>query len=128
MKNKRVLTIIWQFFRPVLIIALVVLVVTGLSFLLAGPFSVRVYSGRLFWGGIVAMLVGGMGTFASLGSYSTLGTTNILTAPGDAPIAHARIKEHMRMNAGRYRFIARMFISGAICMTISAVLEILTPY
>jgi hypothetical protein len=126
MKDERVLVKIWRFFRPVLIIDLVLLIVVGVSFLFARPFSVRAYSDRLFWGGIVAILVGGIGVFASFGSYSTLGTPSVVTAPGDARIAHERIREHIRMNAGRYSFIGRMFTSGAICITISAILEILT--
>jgi hypothetical protein len=72
------------------------------------------------------VIVGGMAIWAALGSYSTLGTPNVLTAPGDARIAHWRIGEQIRMNAKRYGFTFRMAAVGIICIALSALIEILT--
>lgn len=110
------------------IVILIPLIVAGAaaSFWLWGPFSWRVYSDRIFWGGIGAAVAGGLGTLASLGSYSTLGTPNVITAPADARVAHARVADHMRSNAGRYMFIVQMVITGAACIGISAAVEVLS--
>ena len=63
---------------------------------------------------------------ASLGSYSTVGVTHIFTAPGDAPMAHSRIAEHMRMNARRYTFVTRMLVAGALRMAVAALVDIVS--
>jgi hypothetical protein len=55
-----------------------------------------------------------------------VGVTNVFTAPGDAPIAHSRIAEHMRMNASRYTFIIRMLSAGALCIAVAALVDILS--
>jgi hypothetical protein len=117
---------IWCFFRTVLIISAAIVLVTGGSFLVLGAFSFQEYSARLFWGGIGAIIFGGFAVVASLGSYSTLGTPNVLTAPGDARVAHERIGEQIRMNAGRYMFSFRMFAAGALCIALSALVEVLS--
>lgn len=126
MEKPSVLLIAWRFLMPVLLIALAALAITGGTFFFWGEFSLRAYSDRLFWAGIAAIMVGGFTTWSALGSYSTLGTPNVLTAPGDARIAHGRVKEHLEMNARRYGFILRWFVAGGICMLISALVETLT--
>jgi hypothetical protein len=122
----KILKGIWRFWGPVLIIAASIIAVVALSFLLWGPFSFPAFSDRLFWCGIGAVIVGGFAIWAALGSYSTLGTPSVLTAPGDAPIAHERIREHIRMNAGRYRFTFRAFSIGAICLVVAILAELLS--
>jgi hypothetical protein len=117
---------VWRYFRFVLLITLAVVAAVAASFLIWGPFTFRDYSTRLFWAGIGAVIVGGMAIWAALGSYSTLGTPNVLTAPGDAPIATWRIGEHLKMNARRYGFTFRMAAVGIICMAVSTLIEILT--
>ena len=116
---------IWRFFKPVLIILALVLIGVGVSFAVAGEFSWLAYSARLFWGGIGAILVGGFAIVASLGSYSTLGTPSVLTAPSDARIAHERIGEQIKMNAGRYMLTFRMFAVGVPCIALSALVDVL---
>lgn len=117
---------LWKFFKPVVILVPIIMAGVGVSFLFWGEFSPRAYSDRLFWAGIGTMMVGGFVIWAALGSYRTLGTPSILTAPGDAPIAHERIREHMKMNAGRYTFILRMLLIGGICIAASALVEVLS--
>jgi hypothetical protein len=117
---------VWRFLRPVLLIITTAVLVTGSTFLVWGDFTWRAYSDRLFWTSIGVILLGGIVTWSALGSYNTLGTPNVLTAPGDARIAHSRVKEHIQMNAKRYTVILRLFAAGAICMAISALVELLT--
>ena len=117
---------IWRFVWPSLLIAALGLAAAAASFLIVGQFTPRAYSDRAFLAGIACIIVGGVGILASLGSYSTVGVTNVFTAPGDAPIAHSRIAEHMRMNARRYTFVIRMLAAGALCMAVAALVDILT--
>ena len=114
MEKREILLSAWRFIRFVLIVTLAILLGVAASYLIWGTFSFREYSTRLFWAGIGAVLVGAMAIWASLGSYSTLGTTNIFTAPGDAPIATQRIGEQIRMNAKRYGFTFRMACVGIL--------------
>ena len=123
---KSVLEGIWRFMMPVLIVAASIIAGVALSFLWWGPFSLRVYSDRLFWGGIGSMIVGGFVIVASLGSYSTLGTPSVFTAAGDAPIAHERIREYIKMNSNRYGFIFRAFSTGAICIVVAILVDVLS--
>jgi hypothetical protein len=117
---------IWCFAWQILLIAALALAGAAASFLITGTLTARAYSNRAFLAGIACIIIGGMGILASLGSYSTVGVTNVFTAPGDAPIAHSRIAEHMRMNAGRYTFVIRMLAAGALCMVVAALIDILS--
>jgi hypothetical protein len=126
LEKEEILIGIWRYVRFVLLITLAVAIVSAASFFIWGPFTFRDYSTRLFWAGIGAVIVGGMAIWAALGSYSTLGTPNVLTAPGDARIATWRIGEQIRMNAKRYGFTFRMAAVGIICIALSALIEILT--
>ena len=116
---------LWRFVRPSLIVVLVVVAGARLSFLVAGEFSLQAYTDRLFWGGIGVSLLGGLAVVASLGAYSTLGTPSILTAPGDARIAHSRVGEYLETNARRYGFTIRMVLAGALCIGLSALVNVL---
>ena len=126
MRMKAVVTAIWRFLKPILLVDLGLFLLVGGSFLLTGEFTFTAFSDRLFWAGIGAVIVGGFGVWASLGSYRTLGTPSILTASGDAPIAHSRIAEYMRTNSKRYTFTFRMFTIGFVCIVSAALIEILS--
>ncbi|MBL7199808.1 MAG: hypothetical protein ISS56_06635 [Anaerolineae bacterium] len=126
MKKEGVFAGIWKFLKPVLLVDLGLFLLVGGSFLLRGEFTFAAYSERLFWAGMAAVVVGGFGVWASLGSYSTLGTPSILTASGDAQIAHSRIAEHMQTNSKRYTFVFRMFATGLVCMVSAALIDMLS--
>jgi hypothetical protein len=123
---RSVLKAAWRFLLPVLMIAAAIIAGAALTFLWWGPFSFQAYSDRLFWGGIGAIVVGGIAVWAALGSYQTLGTPSVLTASGDARIAHERIREYIKMNSGRYGFVFRAFSVGLICLVGAALTDILS--
>jgi hypothetical protein len=114
---------VWRFFVPVVILVPIIAIGAGVSFLFVGEFSARAYSDRLFWGGIGAAIIGGFAVVASLGAYNTLGTPSVLTAGSDSRIAHERVADYLRMNAGRYTFVLRMVLSGAICIGAAALVD-----
>jgi hypothetical protein len=125
-KKQKTASRTWRWVRFILIALLAILLGVAATYLVWGEFTLRDYSTRLFWAGIGAVIVGAMAIWASLGSYSTLGTTNIFTASGDAPIATERIGEQIRMNARRYGFTFKMAAVGILVMGISALIEIVT--
>ena len=116
---------LWRFLRPTAIAVVLVVVGARISFLFAGEYNAQAYSDRLFWGGIGVGLLGGFAVVASLGAYSTLGTPNVFTAPGDARIAHSRVAEYLETNARRYGFTIRMILAGALCIGLSALVSVL---
>jgi len=118
---------VWRYIWPLLVIWVAVVVLSALSFLvLKGEFTWPAYSNRLFWGGIVVVLVGGFAVVSVLGSLNTMGTPSVITAPGDARIAHEKIGEYLKTNSRRYGFSFRMFIVGALCIGTSALVEVLS--
>lgn len=121
-----VLSRVWRFVRPLLIAIVAVLGLVALSFAVRGPFSLRAYSDRLFWAGIIVIVSSLPVGIASLGSYSTSGTPSVMTAGPDARIAHARIAEYMRANAKRYLLVVRIAPVGIACVGLSALIEVLT--
>jgi hypothetical protein len=125
MEQERWTKAVWHLLRPAPIVAGIVVVGAALSFLVTGDFSFQAYSERLFWGGIGLSLLGGFAVVAALGAYRTLGTPSVLTAPGDARIAHARVGEYLQTNARRYGFTIRMILAGAICIGASALASLL---
>ena len=127
MDEERFVKRAWRFVWPLLVMWVVVVVLSTLSFLvLEGEFTWRIYSDRLFWGGIAVILVGSFAVISVLGSMNTMGTPSVITAPGDARVAHEKIGEYLRMNVGRYKFSIRMFIVGSLCIGTSALVEVLS--
>jgi hypothetical protein len=129
MEKPSALANVWRFVWPVLVIAAAAAVLAGASFLIWGKldaFDLRTYSDRLFWAGIVLIMLGGFAIVAALGSLYTVGTPSVLTAGADARNAQSRIQDHFRMNSKRYSFVFRMLTSGLLCIAISALLEIAT--
>ena len=129
MKEKGIWAKIWRFLWPVLIIIAAAVLLAGASFYVGRErpaFTARAYSDRLFWAGIGVTALGGIAVVASLGSLSTTGTPSVLTAGADARNAQHRIQDHFSTNAKRYGFVFRMILSGAVCIAISALIEVLT--
>jgi hypothetical protein len=60
------LNFLYYLYKKVIRVCLVTCVVVGLSFLITGKFSILAYSERVFWGGIVFILLGGTIVMAQL--------------------------------------------------------------
>ena len=126
MEKQGILTRIWRLVWPVLALAAAAALLAGLSFLFFKPeeFSAPAYSTRVFWAGMVLIVLGGFAAVASMGSMATVGTPSINTAGADSRVAQSRIQDHFRVNTKRYRFVLRMLASGMICVGISALVDI----
>lgn len=114
-----------KFFLPVIVLVPLVLLGVGISFLIWPGFSAAELSDRIAACGIGAAGLAALGVFAALGSYRTLGTPSVLTAPGDARVAHERVAEQMLANAKRYGFIIQMLLVMAICLGLAALVDLL---
>ncbi|MBN1936649.1 MAG: hypothetical protein JW934_18450 [Anaerolineae bacterium] len=124
MKRTQLRSEISKFFMPIVILIPLVLVGVGISFLIWPGFSAREFSDRVSFCGIGAAVLAALGVFAALGSYRSLGTPSILTAPGDARVAHERVAEQMMANAKRYGFIFQMLLVMAVCLGIGALIDL----
>ena len=116
---------LWRFLKPILIADLIIAITVDLSFLWWGSFTIPAYSDRLSWAGIACIVAGLPVMLASLGSYRTLGTPSVITAPGDARIAHERIAEQLSMNSRRYLWFLYPATAGLLCIGVSAVVQVL---
>ncbi len=114
---------IFKFLLPVIVLVPLALVGVGASFLIWPEFSARAFSDRLSACGIGAAGLAALGVFAALGSYQSLGTPSVITAPGDARVAHERVAEQILVNAKRYGFIIQMLLVMAVCLGISALID-----
>jgi hypothetical protein len=129
MKKQGILSQVWRFVWPILIIVAAAVLLAVASFWVINKqdaFTARTYSDRLFWAGIGLTVLGGFTVVASLGSMATLGTPSVLTAGADARNAQSRIQDHFSTNAKRYGFVFRMIVSGGLCIGISALIEVLS--
>ncbi len=115
----------FKFFRPVIVLVSLILIGVGISFLIWPGFSAAELSDRVAACGIGAAGLAALGVFAALGSYRSLGTPSVITAPGDARVAHERVVEQMLSNAKRYGFIIQMLLVMAVCLGIAALIDLL---
>ena|GEM_PF-6965584 len=123
--KKQVQTELFKFFLPVIVLVLLALIGVGISFLIWPGFSAAELSDRVAACGIGAAGLAALGVFAALGSYRSLGTPSVITAPGDARVAHERVVEQMLSNAKRYGFIIQMLLVMAACLGIAALIDLL---
>lgn len=125
MKRKQLRLEVFKFFLPVIVLVPLVLIGVGVSFLIWPGLSARAFSDRVSACGIGAAGLAALGVFAALGSYRSLGTPSVLTAPGDARVAHERVAEQMLANAKRYGFIFQMLLLMVACLGIGALIDLL---
>lgn len=121
-----------RFFGKVLLIALGVSVVIGLSFLFTGRFSFQSYSDRLLWAGMITIFIGGLGGI--LGGLGSVARRDPLSESGarrdplperalPADSADARREARVRSVEGKHYYFAFQFWTlGLMCIAASALM------
>jgi hypothetical protein len=118
-----------NFSKRVLLPALVVTALVGLSFIFFGPISSLAYSDRLFLVGIGFMALGAMVIFAQM----------ITTRGMDVFFGNKRegkeVKKALNLDPAsrieveeRYNVGAQLWLIGLICMLIGAIITLIFPY
>lgn len=122
-KRKRPASAIRQSF----LIILGTLVVVGLSFFLRGGFTFNAYGVRLFWAGIIFILIGGTSAIASLLVKKEFGIPYNVIKQEDAKKLKESIPAIWESQNRRFNISVQFFVIGLICFGISALLQILFP-
>ena len=110
-------------FRQVLLVDAVIFGVVLVSFLFFGPITAVSLSERVFWAGMLVMLVGAVATAGTAFAGKSFGVPLIIRKPEDArrlldlgPEIHA--EKEKRYNVG-----VRLWLIGLGCVAISALVE-----
>jgi hypothetical protein len=125
MEAKSVRTSIWEWIKPVslqcaLISALFVAAISA-SFLLWGEWTAPALGDRLFLGGLLVLVGGGVGLLSGQGEAQTIVTGRI----HDALIAQERVLAYFRNNDKRFRFFAKASAVAAVLVTTGVLIGIL---
>jgi hypothetical protein len=118
------------FFEKVLILVRNVLAINAaiclgvaLTFLIKGSFSFLAYSERLFWAGLVAILLGGMVGFAIMFSGKSFGIPTIIRRPEEAKKLLDHFGEYREEVEKRYDASITIWLIGLVCIAISALVQ-----
>ncbi len=114
---------IFVFVKKVLAAESVICVGVALTFLFMGRFSFLAYSERLFWAGIVAILLGGMVGFAIMFSGRSLGIPSIIRRPSEAKKLLDSFGEYREEIEKRYDASITIWVIGLLSIAISALVQ-----
>jgi hypothetical protein len=123
-KVKYILVAVGRFVGTALAIDAGIFVVVTLSCLIGTRCSSVMYSERMFWVGMAALIMAMPAVLASLSSNRGY-FDNPFTAGADMQVAHTIIKDARRSVNKRSIFALRMGIVGTVAIAISAVIEIM---
>jgi hypothetical protein len=115
-----------RYLRRVTLIVLAVTVVVAVSFLFTRDFSMLAFSNRMFWAGMVAMIIGGIGVLSMMNLNRTvLGLPNVITKKEDA---RKLMDNNLELRAAiekRYDFGILFWLIGLACVAIGALATVI---
>jgi hypothetical protein len=126
MAEESVRTTIWEWIKPVLLtsalISAILVTAISASFLLWGELTASALGDRLFLGGLLVLVGGGIGLASGQGESQTIVTGRI----HDARIAQERVLAYFRNNDKRLRWFVRSSAVATVLLTIGVLLNILS--
>ncbi|HHE72709.1 MAG TPA: hypothetical protein ENL34_10565 [Chloroflexi bacterium] len=125
-KVRDVVLSVLRFLGVSLLIDLGLFAAVSLSCLIGPRCSNAVYSERMFWVSLAAIIAGMPAVLASLGT-SRGYYDNPFTAGIDAQVAHTIIKDGRQGLSKRSRYAWRMFSIGIIGIGIAALIDLAVP-
>lgn len=111
------------FLKKVLVVEVVICLGIALTFLLTGRFSFLAYSERLFWAGLIVVVLGGLVGFAVMFSGRGFGIPVMIRKPEEAKKLLDSFGEYRNEVEKRYDASLTMWVVGLICIAISALVE-----
>ena len=113
--------------KKVLRVVLALCLVAGLTFLFTGGFSFLAFSERIFWAGLLVIMVGGTIALAMMFSPKAFNFPFNIRKPEDAKkyidnIPAEREKNEQRLDAG-----IQLWLIGLTCIGISALVQAFLP-
>jgi hypothetical protein len=118
-----IIEILKTFFLKVLIYDLILFALIGVSFLFIGEFSAIALSERMFWVGIVTMLLGGFLVWGQTSGGRDFGTP-VVTAAQAQLLTDFNIEVRQDVNKKFSPFI-RVFLIGTICLLCGILVQVI---
>ena len=117
---------ILRYFRKVTLIVLgITALVTG-SFVFTAGFTLLAFSDRMFWGGVVSMVIGGLGLMSMMNlNHNVLGLPNLVIRKEDA---RKLMDNNLELRAAiekRYDFGILFWFIGLVCIAIGALATVI---
>ena len=110
-------------FRQVLLVDVVIFLVVMVTFVFHGPLNAIAVSERVFWAGMIVMLLGAVVTAATLFTGKSFGVPMIIRKPEEARRFLDLSPEINAEKEKRYNVGARLWFIGMGCVAISALVE-----
>ncbi len=123
MRYQKILSRIAAYLKIVLVVEAVICLGVALTFLFFGRFSFLAYSERLFWAGIIVVLLGGVVGFGVMFSGKGFGIPLIIRKPEEARRLLDNFGEYREEIEKRYDASLTIWAVGLVCIAISALVE-----
>lgn len=110
-------------FRDVLLVDAVIFVFVLFSFLFFGTLTAVALSERMFWAGMIPMMMGAVAIMATAVAGRSFGVPTFIRKPEDAKKLLEKAPEIHAEREKRYNAGARLWLIGMGCVAISALIE-----
>jgi hypothetical protein len=115
-----------RYLRRVLLIVLAITAVAAVSFVFTGGFSLLAFSDRMFWAGVICMVIGGFGVLSVMNlNRNVLGLPNLVIKKEDARKLMDNNLELRGAIEKRYDFGALFWFIGLLCIAIGALATVI---
>ena len=112
------------YLKSIILVDLVICGIVGLTFLFVGRFSFLAYSERMFYAGIIMVLLGGIVGFAVMFSGRSFGIPVFIRRPEEARRLLDHFSEYREEIEKRYDASILIWLIGLGCIAISALVEV----
>jgi len=125
--GKILIKVVVYLFKDVLLPAVILGILTVLSFLFTGKFSILALSNRFFWVGMAVNLMAGVLVLFQGMAGRDYGVPSLIRKPADAK----KLLDHnldIRANMEkRYNIAGRVWLIGMACIGLSALVQVMFP-
>lgn len=117
---------ILRYLRKVTLIVLGLTALAAGSFVFTAGFTLQAFSDRMFWAGVVSMVIGGLGLMSMMNlNQNVLGLPNLVIKKEDA---RKLIDNNLELRAAiekRYDFGILFWFIGLVCIAIGALVTVI---
>jgi H+/Cl- antiporter ClcA len=118
---------ILRYLRKVTLIVLGITALAAGSFVFTAGFTLQAFSDRMFWAGVVSMVIGGLGVMSMMNlNHNVLGLPNLVIRKEDA---RKLMDNNLDLRAAiekRYDFGILFWFIGLVCIAIGALTTVIS--